>query len=244
MEIHLHNPWLTYGIGLHRLREAGLLPEIFGHLDQRPLNLDQLHEFCKIFLIGDDRCIDLPHPRKSSWNEFFGTLKGLIDKEKTQWNPVKKKIMPLIDLDKLQSMHGGRKIFGRRHTTLSYSFNRCQSKESTKIHFRDSTTSNNLYIKSQRISSRKNYPRHRSWNLKARIISINIIPGNLSTAIIRKASLRIYKKSNFVVRWNLKFSTPNVTFGIIPRKHLKMIIQIAPLQAARNMMLCTAKLIV
>jgi hypothetical protein len=120
MEIHLYNPWLTYGIGLHRLREAGLLPEIFGDLDERPLNLDQLHEFCKIFLIGDDRCIDLPHPRKSSWNDFFGTLKVLIDKEKTQWNPVKKKVMPWIDLDKLQSIHGGRKIFGRRHTTTSF----------------------------------------------------------------------------------------------------------------------------
>ncbi len=107
--MHLHNPWLTYGIGLHRLREAGLLPEIFGHLDQRPFTLDQLHEFCKIFFIGNDGCIDLPHPKQSSWNEFFGTLKVLIDKEKTQWNPVKKKVMPWIDMDVLEAKHGDKR---------------------------------------------------------------------------------------------------------------------------------------
>jgi hypothetical protein len=112
LEVHLHNPWLTYGIGLHRLREAGLLPEIFGHLDQRPLTLEQLHEFCKIFFIGDDGCIDLPHPRKNSWNNFFRTLKVLIDKEKSQWNSVKKKVMSWIDLDILEAKHGG-----QRHVT-------------------------------------------------------------------------------------------------------------------------------
>ncbi len=60
MEIHLYNPWLTYGIGLHRLREAGLLPDIFNYLDERPLTLDELHELCETFFIGDDGCIDSP----------------------------------------------------------------------------------------------------------------------------------------------------------------------------------------
>jgi len=35
MEVHLHNPWLTYGVGLHRLREAGFAPEIMDDLDER-----------------------------------------------------------------------------------------------------------------------------------------------------------------------------------------------------------------
>jgi hypothetical protein len=105
MEVHLHNSWLTYGIGLHRLREAGLLPEIFGYLDQRPLTLDQVHKFCKILFIGADGCIDLPHPRKGSWNNFFQTVKLLNEKEKRQWNPVKKKMMHWIDLDRLVAMH-------------------------------------------------------------------------------------------------------------------------------------------
>ena len=35
MEVYLHNPWLTYGVGLHRLREAGFAPEIMEDLDER-----------------------------------------------------------------------------------------------------------------------------------------------------------------------------------------------------------------
>ena len=105
MEVHLHNPWLTYGIGLHRLREAGRLPEIFGYLDQRSFTLDQVHKFCKMFFIGDDGCIDLPHPMEQSWNNFFRTVKVLVEKEKRQWNPVKKKTMPWIDLDRLEAMY-------------------------------------------------------------------------------------------------------------------------------------------
>ena len=36
MEIYLHNPWLTYSIGLHRLRESGFAPDIMDDLDERP----------------------------------------------------------------------------------------------------------------------------------------------------------------------------------------------------------------
>lgn len=37
LEVYLHNPWLTYGIGLHRLRESGFAPDIMDDLDERPL---------------------------------------------------------------------------------------------------------------------------------------------------------------------------------------------------------------
>ena len=39
MEVYLHNPWLTYGVGLHRLREAGFAPEIMEDLDERRFRL-------------------------------------------------------------------------------------------------------------------------------------------------------------------------------------------------------------
>ena len=120
MEVHLQNPWLTYGIGLHRLREAGLLPTVFGDLDNRPLTLDELHEFCETLFIGDDGCIDLPHPRKSSWNDFFFALKMLVEKAKLQWNPVKKKTMPWIDLDRVKAMHDAGKYGHTRHSAGSH----------------------------------------------------------------------------------------------------------------------------
>jgi hypothetical protein len=105
MEIHLHNPWLTYGMGLHRLREAGLLPDIIDGLDDRPYTLDQLHEFCNVLFLGDNSGVRLPHPRKESLTSFFQALKMLVEKEKMQWNPMLKKMMPWIDLKRLEASH-------------------------------------------------------------------------------------------------------------------------------------------
>jgi len=104
MEIQLHNPWLTYGMGLHRLREAGLLSNAFDFLDEHPFTLDQLHEFCIALFIGDKSGIKLPHPRESR-TSFFQTLKMLVDKEEMQWNPVRKKMMPWIDMARLEAIH-------------------------------------------------------------------------------------------------------------------------------------------
>ena len=105
LEVYLHNPWLTYGMGLHRLREAGLAPEIMDDLDERPLSLDELHEFCHVLFVGgDDDIIDLPHPKKS-WSAFIRALNVLVEKEKKQWNPIKKMATPWINLKKLDAMH-------------------------------------------------------------------------------------------------------------------------------------------
>jgi hypothetical protein len=106
MEIQLHNPWLTYGMGMHRLREAGLLPDIFNLLDERPFTLDQLHEFCKSLFLGDNSAqqVKLPHPRESL-TSFFQTLKIMVDMEEIQWNPIRKKMMPWIDMERLEAIH-------------------------------------------------------------------------------------------------------------------------------------------
>jgi hypothetical protein len=117
MEIHLHNPWLTYGMGLHRLREAGLLHDIFDSLDERPFTLDQLHEFCNALFIGDKSGIKLPHPRESLIS-FFQTLKMLVDKEEMQWNPVRKKMMPWIEMTRLEAIHCRRSRDNHRSKSL------------------------------------------------------------------------------------------------------------------------------
>jgi len=117
MEVHLHNPWLTYSKGLHRLREVGLAPCILGDLDQRSLTLDEIHQLCLILFVGEGDSVDLPLPpyqptcshqlERSSWLEcwipFIVALEGLIEKEKLQWNPIKNRMAPWIDLKKLES---------------------------------------------------------------------------------------------------------------------------------------------
>lgn len=117
MEVYLHNPWLTYSIGVHRLREMGLAPDVLGNLDQRPLTLDEIHQLCLMLFVGDDSDIYLPLPpyqptmrsqlrRQSwlnSWIPFIVAIEELVGKERLQWNPVRRRMMPWIDLKKLES---------------------------------------------------------------------------------------------------------------------------------------------
>lgn len=105
LEVYLHNPWLTYSIGMHRLRESGFAPELMDDLDERPLSLDEIHKLCKTLFVGEDTSINLPHPSKG-WNEFGQALEKLVKRERTQWNPIKKKMTPWINFRKLEVMHG------------------------------------------------------------------------------------------------------------------------------------------
>jgi len=108
LEVYLHNPWLTYTMGLHRLRESGLAPKLMDELDTRPLCLDEIHQLCKLLFIGEDSGFNLPHPQEN-WCGFLIGLETLVENEKPQWNPIKKRPTPWINLRKLKAMHGGGK---------------------------------------------------------------------------------------------------------------------------------------
>jgi hypothetical protein len=45
-EINKHNPWLTYGEPLQRLREFGLSVKELDLMDERPLSLEELRKVC------------------------------------------------------------------------------------------------------------------------------------------------------------------------------------------------------
>jgi len=101
---------------MHRLREAGLLWGIFDFLDERPLDLEEIHQFCDNFFVGDNnKDLGLPHPR--DWKSFMDRLSELVKKEKPTWNAVKKKRTPWISLSKLESMFGPVKHRGKTWTT-------------------------------------------------------------------------------------------------------------------------------
>jgi hypothetical protein len=107
LEVYLHNPWLTYGLGLHRLREAGLAWGILDVVDERPLSIDELYHFCKSFLLhGQHSEGHLPHPRLD-WSSFLQALSALLKNEKMQWNPVLGRLTPWMDLVKMNSIYNG-----------------------------------------------------------------------------------------------------------------------------------------
>lgn len=103
MEVHLHNPWLTYGIGIHRMREAGLVWGLVDDMDERPLTLDEIHQFCKMFFLGEK--YDLIHP-EDDWERFLEGLEHVLGQQKLVYNPVAKKQTPWIDIQKLDAIYG------------------------------------------------------------------------------------------------------------------------------------------
>ena len=111
MEVYLHNPWLTYAFGLHRLREAGIATDLMSELDERCFTIDDIHQFCKEFITGEN--VNLPHP--SNWDAFITSLGSILSKEQEQWNPVKRKQTAWINIEKLEEMFGRR----RQQTTSS-----------------------------------------------------------------------------------------------------------------------------
>ena len=100
MEVHLHNPWLTYALGIHRLREACLTASLFDELSEKAFSADDIYNFCREFLIGEKE-IELPHPN-ISLKAFMTGLNLLLKDENSQWNPVKKKRTPWIDMQQLE----------------------------------------------------------------------------------------------------------------------------------------------
>jgi hypothetical protein len=100
-EVYAVNPWLTYGLPLHRMREMGFHHPLFDLLDERKLSRDEVRSFLRI-LFGS---YEAPDPEEN-WMGFCSAVERLLVKEKKLWNPVVKKVMPWIDLKQLNRQYG------------------------------------------------------------------------------------------------------------------------------------------
>jgi hypothetical protein len=104
-EVYEHNKWLNYGLPLHRMREMGFHNRLFDLLDERKLSKDELRDFLKI-LFGTGPMDEAPDP-EADWKGFVETVAKMVDKEKKQWNPVKQKMEPWVDVKRLKKEYGG-----------------------------------------------------------------------------------------------------------------------------------------
>jgi hypothetical protein len=102
LEAYLRNPWLTYGLALHRYREMGFRVPALDSLDEHALTLHELRDLC-LFLFDEPT---FPDP-SVDWNGFVQRLAGCLHREPSQWNPVKKAMMPWIDMAHLNQVYGG-----------------------------------------------------------------------------------------------------------------------------------------
>mmetsp|Transcript_10377 Transcript_10377/g.15617 ORF Transcript_10377/g.15617 Transcript_10377/m.15617 type:complete len:284 (+) Transcript_10377:537-1388(+) len=103
-EIYEHNPWMNYALPIHRLREMGFHDRVLDMIDERPLTHAEIRDYC-LLLFGANKCDGLPDP-SIDWGAFASNVNQLLSEEKLQWNPMKKKMMPLIDMKKLNKKYG------------------------------------------------------------------------------------------------------------------------------------------
>lgn len=100
-EIYKMNPWLTYGLPLHRMREMGFYHRILDLLDEQPLSKSDVRDFVHL-LFGP---FDTPDP-DLYWDQFCTAVEHIQQQQQfhkvPQWNPVLQKLTPWIDIRKLR----------------------------------------------------------------------------------------------------------------------------------------------
>lgn len=103
-EVYKYNPWINYGLPLHRLREMGCHNRLLDIIDERALTHDELQEFC-LFIFGLGKCDGLEDPT-INWDKFLENVNRIMKKEDLQFNPIKKKMTDWIDVNELHIKYG------------------------------------------------------------------------------------------------------------------------------------------
>jgi len=100
-EVTEHNPWLTYGEPLHRLREFGIPVKEIDLLDETSMTLEQVRVLISLILGGS---VDsYPHP-EVDWNGFKVALQSALSHTPQTWCPVKKTIRPWVSISGIQAL--------------------------------------------------------------------------------------------------------------------------------------------
>jgi len=103
-EVAKCNSWLNYALPIHRSRELGYHDRLFDLIDERRLTISEMRDFCQ-FLVGTDA---LPDP-SVDFDLFATQLNQALTNERFQWNPIKRRMMPWINMKKLNKVYGKKK---------------------------------------------------------------------------------------------------------------------------------------
>eukprot|EP00540_Astrosyne_radiata_P023178 CAMPEP_0116852052 /NCGR_PEP_ID=MMETSP0418-20121206/17078_1 /TAXON_ID=1158023 /ORGANISM="Astrosyne radiata, Strain 13vi08-1A" /LENGTH=290 /DNA_ID=CAMNT_0004484171 /DNA_START=275 /DNA_END=1147 /DNA_ORIENTATION=- len=110
-EVQKHNPWLNYAYPLHLCRESAVNFPVFDALNDRPLHHEEVGDFMSLLFdrqsqgaVWNDQ--PLPNP-KSDYKAFRREVQLLVNRNPGLWNPIKKRIVPWIDLGQMDRLYGG-----------------------------------------------------------------------------------------------------------------------------------------
>jgi hypothetical protein len=137
LEAYLRNPWLTYGVALHRYREMGFRVPVLDILDERSLTVHELRELC-LFLFDEST---LPDPGVD-WDSFVQSIVRCMSWEQSQWNPIKKSLSSWIDIVQLNQVYSpGQSQRSQNHPTASFSNSSSTASPATPWSFQNATAS-------------------------------------------------------------------------------------------------------
>ena len=99
VEVYLRNPWLNYALPLHRYRESGFYNSILDAIDERSFTLTEIHSLCTLLFASP-----IHHPTNNNLTTFCNSIHTIMNQQETlQWNPIHKRTLPWIDLQRLHS---------------------------------------------------------------------------------------------------------------------------------------------
>lgn len=104
-DFYRYNKWVNYALPLHRAREMGVKHRMFDLVIERKLTLSEVKEYFA-FLFGKEDIEVLPDPCED-FDGFLACASKFLAKQPNSYNPIKKKVMPLVDLKKLASDYKG-----------------------------------------------------------------------------------------------------------------------------------------
>lgn len=101
--VHTCNPWLNYGLALHRIREMGYCGNmpLLKSLSQRPLTQPEVAEFCAFLFGWTEWPKNSPNEAMDelSWDALHEAVDVSNDQQGLVWNPVSAQLEPWIELD-------------------------------------------------------------------------------------------------------------------------------------------------
>ncbi|KAL3935260.1 MAG: hypothetical protein SGBAC_009189 [Bacillariaceae sp.] len=103
-EVMSNNPWLNYGLPLHRLREFGCHHRVFDILDERPFLKSDIRDFFAL-LFGRENFDGIADPQ-IDWDAFVQQITHLLEAEASQYNPLTRRVSPWINISRLNRIHG------------------------------------------------------------------------------------------------------------------------------------------
>lgn len=111
-KIHKYNPWLTYGLTLHRCREMGIGHRILNKLGQR--SLDKEEASVVVGMLFGKEFFANKGARESEVNSkpFLSKLTRFNKEQGQIWNPTSGKMEFWIDTKKLEKSYSNKQFFG------------------------------------------------------------------------------------------------------------------------------------